>query len=154
MTRRDWLQTVAIGVPLLLSAEPERPLFFTPQEFALLDALTDLIIPTDSHSPGAHAAGVAPYIDRVTAQAFPGEAKTSWTNGLKKVNEEAGGSFVSLDRSKQIALLQAMDKRNDSFFGQLKETTAFAYYSSNIGIHQETCYLGNVLLDKFVGYAV
>ena len=33
--------------------------FFTPQEFAMVDELTELIIPTDAHSPGARAAQVA-----------------------------------------------------------------------------------------------
>ena len=40
----------------------------------------------------------------------------------------------------------------EKFFTQLKETTAFAYYSSSIGIHQEMGYLGNVLLPQFKGY--
>src|SRR5439155_8235487 len=39
------------------------PKFFTAPEFALLDELSDLIIPTDAHSPGARVAGVAPFID-------------------------------------------------------------------------------------------
>ncbi len=40
----------------------------------------------------------------------------------------------------------------EKFFTQLKQTTAFAYYSSSIGIHQEMGYLGNVLLPQFKGY--
>jgi len=36
--------------------------------------------------------------------------------------------------------------------GQLKQTTAFAYYSSSIGIHKEMEYKGNVFLNQFVGY--
>jgi gluconate 2-dehydrogenase subunit 3-like protein len=40
----------------------------------------------------------------------------------------------------------------DNFFTQLKQTTAFAYYSSSIGIHQEMNYKGNVLLTEFQGY--
>lgn len=43
--------------------EGKAPLFFTKQEFALVDELTELIIPADDHSPGARAAQVAGYID-------------------------------------------------------------------------------------------
>jgi hypothetical protein len=38
------------------------------------------------------------------------------------------------------------------FWGQLKQSTAFAYYSSKIGIHQDMNYKGNVYLKEFVGY--
>lgn len=160
MTRRQWLQLACAAgtAPLLSAVEPSRPLFFTPQEYSLLDTLTELIVPADDHSPGAHQAGVAKFIDFVTAQSFPGEAKTSWTDGLRKVDAEAkqkhGSAFVNLSTPQQVALLQDMDQRNDPFFGQLKQTTAFAYYSSSIGIHQEMGYLGNVLLQEFVGYSV
>ena len=37
---------------------------------------------------------------------------------------------------------------------ELKFSTADAYYSSKIGIHQEMEYKGNVLLPEFVGYEV
>lgn len=40
----------------------------------------------------------------------------------------------------------------EKFFTQLKQTTAAAYYSSKIGIHQDINYLGNVYLKQFVGY--
>jgi gluconate 2-dehydrogenase gamma chain len=43
-----------------------RPQFFTVAEFALLDCLAELIIPSDEH-PGAHAAGVAEFIDFMLA---------------------------------------------------------------------------------------
>lgn len=160
MTRREWLQTVTLAatVPLLRAAEPNRPLFFTADQFALLDALAELIIPTDKHSPGAHAAGVAGYIDRITAESFPGEARDSWTNGLQKVEDAAkqqhNTTFVALQPAQQAAILRDMDARSDPFFGQLKESTAFAYYSSAIGIHEDMGYLGNKILIDFVGYAV
>jgi hypothetical protein len=143
VTRRELLQLLTT-VPLLAAAEPSKPIFFTPEEFALLDSLTELIIPADKHSPGAHAAGVAAFIDRVTAQAFPGEEKSSWQTGLKK--------FAGLSQPQLPDRLRELDKANDPFFGQLKQTTAFAYYSSSIGIHEEMDYKGNVILQEFVGF--
>ena len=45
-------------------------------------------------------------------------------------------------------------RRKSKFFVELKFSTADAYYSSKIGIHQEMEYKGNVLLQEFVGYEV
>jgi Gluconate 2-dehydrogenase subunit 3 len=178
--RRDVLRLItsaAFAAPLALPAhDPGAPLYFTRDEFALLDTLTELIIPTDDHSPGAHAAGVAEFIDKSVAEAFLPEDKASWRTGLASVNQLSdtlhGKPFLKASKDQQIAVLEKMseqeearqaDKDQDAennrkkkkpqqFFGQLKNTTAFVYYTSSIGIHQEIEYKGNVLLDKFVGY--
>lgn len=39
------------------------PLFFTSEEYAIVEAAVDRLIPPDGDSPGARAAGVADYID-------------------------------------------------------------------------------------------
>src|SRR6185312_3531618 len=65
LSRRDILMLLTgAAAALQLPAEPSSPLFFTNDEFRMLDTLTELIIPSDDHSPGARAAGVAAYIDR------------------------------------------------------------------------------------------
>ena len=165
MNRRELVQVLA-GAAIALqlpAAEPGAPLYFTKDEFALLDLLTDLIIPTDEHSPGAHDAGVATYIDRTTAEAFRAEDKESWRKGLQLVNalsaKANGAPFMKATKEQQIALLTKISKNEDNgetpeekFWGQLKETTAFAYYSSKIGIHEDMNYKGNVLIREFVGY--
>lgn len=177
MTRRELVELFA-GAAIALqlpAAEPGAPLFFTKDEFALLDCLTDLVIPTDEHSPGAHAAGVAEFIDRTTAEAFLAIDKQSWRDGLKLVNALSqrvnGTPFLEARKEQQIAVLSKMAEKEEEnknprhgtnedehrtpeqkFWGQLKETTAFAYYSSRIGIHQEINYKGNVYLKEFVGY--
>src|ERR1700755_2806507 len=90
LNRRDLLKVasaLAFTSLQLPAYEPNGPLFFDKTEFSMLDTLTELIIPTDDHSPGAHAAGVASYIDLTVAHAVESEAKTSWTKGLRLVNE-------------------------------------------------------------------
>lgn len=147
----------------LPAAEPGAPLFFTRQEFALLDRLTEMIVPADEHSPGAHDAGVAAFIDKTTAEAFLPEEKENWRKGLALVNQLSDKmnqkTFLKASAQEQTATLQEMAKNEkhpqtpeEKFFGQLKQTTAFVYYSSKIGIHQEMEYKGNVLLPQFVGY--
>ena len=51
--------------------------FFTPEEFALVDELSEMIIPTDAQSPGARAAKVAAFIDGSSPK--PGMRKTGPT---------------------------------------------------------------------------
>ncbi len=166
LNRRDLfkvLTAAAFTTLQLPAAEPNAPLFFTKEEFALLDALTDLIVPTDAHSPGAHDAGVAAFIDRSVAEAFRAEDKTSWRKGLSSMNELSQSTyqmpFLKSSKQQQVQLLTKLAAKEEhpqtdaeKFFTQLKETTAFVYYSSSIGIHQETNYKGNVILQQFVGY--
>lgn len=166
LNRRDLfkvLTAAAFTTLQLPAAEPGAPLFFTKDEFALLDALTDLIIPTDDHSPGAHDAGVAPLIDRTVAEAFRAEDKDSWRKGLAAMNELSQSTcqclFLQANKEQQTGMLSKLAAKEkhpeteaEKFFTQLKETTAFGYYSSSIGIHQEINYKGNVLLEQFVGY--
>ena len=73
MTRREMLgaSAAALVLPLLdarpLAALTERAFaarFFTPAEFAMVDELSNIIIPDDEVSPGARAARVAGEIDR------------------------------------------------------------------------------------------
>ena len=151
------------AVHQLAAPQPGAPLFFTKDEFALLDTLTEMIIPTDDHSPGAHEAGVAAYIDRMVAEAYVPEEKTTWRNGLASLNGMSekinGGFFLKSSKAQQLDLLKTIaaaendpKSEQEKFFTQLKQTTAFAYYSSSIGIHNEMNYKGNVILEKFVGY--
>jgi hypothetical protein len=154
----------AVAGPLALAApEPGAPLFFTREEFGMLDAMTNLMIPTDDHSPGARDAGVPQYIDKTVAEAYLPEDKNSWRKGLAAVNQVCQSTFSKpfeqLNEDQQTELLKKIsqnerDPKTDAekFFTQLKQTTAFAYYSSEIGIHKEIEYKGNVILEQFVGY--
>ena len=166
LNRRDLFKAftaVAFTTLQLPAAEPGAPLFFTKEEFELLDALTELVVPADNHSPGAHEAGVAAFIDRSVAEAFLPEDKTSWRQGLASINALSesvyGCPFLNASKTQQVSLLTTIaaaerhpKSEPEKFFTQLKQTTAFAYYSSSIGIHQEMNYKGNVILQQFAGY--
>jgi hypothetical protein len=155
MQRRDVLKLMAGAAflsPLQLTAgEPGAPLYFSKAEFAALDELTEMIIPADAHSPGAHDAGVAVFIDKTVAEAFLAEDKESWRRGL--------APFLSLNKADRAAMLKKLAEKErdphtdaERFFGQLKETTAYAYYTSSVGIHQDIQYVGNVIQEQFSGY--
>jgi hypothetical protein len=139
------------------------PRFFTREELAVVDELTELIIPTDDHSPGARAAQVAQYIDQSLAESFGNDQKELWRNGLKLLDdlskEMNGKGLLKASSEERVALLTRISKNEEKpetpeekFFEQLKGRTARAYYTSNIGIHQEMEYKGNTYLKEFVGY--
>jgi hypothetical protein len=171
LTRRDIIKlgasaAIAVGVggwDASLFAQDKSPLFFTKEEFVLVDELTELIIPADDHSPGAKSALVASYIDFRLSESFEDQPKTLWRGGLKLIeqlsHEMHGKSFLESSTEQRIALLTRIsqneakpEKPEELFFKELKSRTARAYYTSKIGIHTEMEYKGNVSLKEFVGY--
>ena len=170
LTRRELIQITAVATVAAAGAERglaggSAPKFFSPEEFAMLEELTELIIPADDHSPGARAAGVAAYLDRRLTEFIEDERKRQWHEGLKRIDavshELNGRSFMQAALDQRVAVLAHIAKNEENpqtaeerFFVELKYSTADAYYSSKIGIHQELEYKGNVLLPEFVGYEV
>ncbi len=164
INRRDLIRIgagAALAVPVAL-ADGGAPKFFTPAEFAMLDELTEIIIPADSHSPGARAAQVAAYIDVRLAEAFEQQDRDDWRKGLKQVDalskEMNGHIFMEASPEQRVALLTRVSRNEmhpktpeETFFRELKHATAHAYYTSKIGIHREMEYKGNVMLQEFVG---
>ena len=167
LSRRDLLKlgaaaTVAASLPIDALAQPA-PTFFTRDELALVDELSEMIIPTDEHSPGAKAAKVAAYIDSQLGEAFDEKDKTTWRGGLKLVDQLSrdannGKPFLQATPEQRLAVLTGMaaneqkpEKPEEHFFVELKARVVHAYYTSEIGIKQEMEYKGNSYLTEFVG---
>jgi Gluconate 2-dehydrogenase subunit 3 len=96
------------------AAGPYKPSFFTPDEYAVLSRLTDVIIP-ETDTPGASRAGVPEYIDRVvTANKEHQELARA---GLAWLAAEARSRFskdyLSLDEPQHRALLQPLSDAVD-----------------------------------------
>src|SRR5216684_818269 len=184
--RRQWLKTSAtvLGASLLPlpavtaetpqaqappaapEAKPAEPKsaarFFTPARHALVDELSETIIPADSHSGGAKAAKVADYIDQVLRESPDDNQKALWREGLRLVDlmsrHYSGKSFVDASSEERIAVLtllsdheQMTDLPEVRFFIELKRLTVRGYYTSKIGIHDELEYKGNRILQDYVG---
>ena len=96
------------------SAGPYAPTFFTPAEYATLSRLTDVIIPPTS-TPGASAAGVPEYIDRVVT--LNAEHQSLVRAGLAWLERQAkdrfSRDFLSLDEAQHIAILQPLSDEVD-----------------------------------------
>lgn len=136
--------------------------FFTPAQHALIEELTETIIPADSHSGGAKAAKVADYIEVTVRESTDETKKNLWREGLRLIDSMSrhynGKSFVEADPEERIAVLtvlsdndRMLDLPEVRFFLELKGMTVFGYYTSKIGIHDELEYKGNRILQEYVG---
>lgn len=186
VSRRDALKGIAVGVgaslPVLntnalandhehqhgnhkaaapAAAQKTAPKFFKADQLALVAAISDLIIPTDDHSPGAVAAEVPAFIDMMVGEA-PAETKKLWTDGLAAVDKMSqtknGAAFNKASKDQQAALLTEISKNEmkpstleEKFFKAIKNMTIDGYYTSSIGIHKELRYKGNTYLKEFKG---
>jgi hypothetical protein len=136
--------------------------FFTAPELDLADALSEMIIPADGHSPGARAAKVAAFIDGQLAEAWDEKDRATWRDGLARVDrlsqETHATPFMKASPEQRTAVLTRMAQNESKpqtpeelFFIELKGRVVHAYYTSEIGIKQEMEYKGNVFLQEFVG---
>jgi len=156
-----------LASPAAAAAADAPPRFFTADELALVDELTEMIIPKDDHSPGARDAKCAAFIDFMLAEgdpAFPEDAeyRKGWKDGLARTDalsrEMNGKTFMAATPEERTAVLTRMSAGekeektpDEKFFVLLKGWTVGAYYTSKVGIQQELEYKGNTLLMEFVG---
>lgn len=169
MERRTVLKLVAAGVlpgtsglvQIACTRRDYRPEFFSVADLDLLDALTEVILPADDHSPGARAAKVARYIDVTVADSAPG-MQESWREGLRAVSERAedlfGRGFAECDPAQQDELVAEMARNEgaaetglERFFALVKRSAIEGYYTSEVGIHEDLGYAGNTAIDDFPG---
>jgi hypothetical protein len=140
---------------------PPQPAFLTPDQYAIVDALSEAIIPADDHSPGAHAAQVPAYIDLLLAESDR-ETQERWTAGLAAFDaasrQHLGAPFPTITPARASELLTEISRREldpqtplEHFFVATKSATIRGYYTSEIGIHQELEYKGNKFLREFIG---
>jgi hypothetical protein len=127
--------------------------FFTPEENELLDQLMEMIIPSDDHSPGAHAAQVSLFAD-VMVSTSPAAIQKQWRDGLKKMQQEVQRSSLTEALAKSAEHEGHATSNLERFFRILKQMTVNGYYTSAIGIHQDLRYQGNIYLTAFPGCAV
>ncbi len=123
-----------------------RPLFFTAAEYAMIERLTDIIIPTDS-TPGAHEAGVSEFIDLMVSRDSDLQQQfrtgLSWLNSHSQANSSK--AFLSLNPDQQVTLLESLaykkkfrpgEERGRTFFGLIREYTVMGFYTSEIGLKE------------------
>jgi hypothetical protein len=141
--------------------------FFTGPELALLNAVSEIILPADDHSPGAQAAGVAAFVDGELAEKDPKIPEWAEERGQAREHLQAlqglsmemhGKAFLDSSPEERIAVItraaagEASPKTAaEKAFKWAKDRTAHAYYTSKIGLQQEIRYKGNSLQVEYAG---
>ncbi len=159
LNRREILKFTAGTVAAARITLAQEHKFFTANEFAMVDELSEIIIPADEKSGGAKAAKVAAYIDGHLAEAFEDEQRQEWRRGLAVVDKLARklnhvGFVEGTPKQREAVVLQMAQNESkpkapeEVFFGVIKAHTIHAYYTSSIGIHNDMDYKGNVLQTK------
>jgi hypothetical protein len=133
--------------PLLRDYQPK---FFDPEDFAALQAFTEILIPTDD-TPGAREAHCAHYLDFVL------QAATGVQPALQQQWREALGAlraagFHAADAAGRAALVEAMSRPERDHtathpayaaFRLIKQQNTFAFYTSRAGMIDTLDYRGN-----------
>ena len=132
----------------LLQVKPAsyKPLFFSAEEYPLVERLTEIIIPTDE-TPGAREAGVSEFIDLMASR--DAELQSRLRTGLTWLDAHSkalhGASFIQLAAEKQNILLEPLayktkfresGKTGREFFNTIREYTVMGFYTSEIGLKE------------------
>ncbi len=137
------------------------PKYFSSRQIQEIAAISDAIIPSDEHSPGASAARVYEFIDEMVAIGNEKE-KHLWQEGLSALDRQAldrwRKNLAECSREQHEALLREISRNEEHpqsieerFFVAIKRLTVDGYYRSEIGIHQDLNYQGNTMLMEFDG---
>ena len=135
------------------------PRSFTPEQFALLERLTDLIVPVENGAPGALAAGAPAWIDTISSE--NDQLKKIYRDGLTwldaAMKARTGTIFAAATPAQQMELLDLIAYRRNTtpelapgidFFAWVRRMTVDAFYTSEIGI-KDIDYRGNAPMGAF-----
>jgi gluconate 2-dehydrogenase gamma chain len=174
MERRDLFKILAASAVAAPDALPQhqhagppfsaanyQPRFFAKDEYATADRLCDIIVPSDEQSPGAHAAGVAYYIDTVLHYGDATLQKV-WRDGFAELEKAAQSRFskpflaCARPDQEEIVATMARNEANpetalEKFFVTLKRMTVEAYTLSEVGMRDFIGYRGDAVLAEFPG---
>ena len=122
------------------------PQFFSPAEYATVERLSDMIIPSDG-TPGAKDAGVSEFIDFMAASDPSVQYKFRY--GLVWLDAQSerleGKPFRDLPAGRQNDLLSHLaykdkyrpgEEDGQQFFRLMREYTMMGFYTTRIGLEQ------------------
>ena len=122
---------------------------FTPDQRALVSAISERIIPT-TDTPGAVTAGVPAFIEMMLADWYAPGDRDDFMNslgvvdGYARVQHEKAFAALTPEQQDQILTL-AMQGRiqtlGGEFFQHCRQLVVLGYYTSEVGCKQERVYL-------------
>ena len=124
----------------------------TSEQGELVPTIAEHIIP-ETDTPGARAAGVHVFIDKMIAGHYPAEDRQRLLEGLEQIDagaeHECGRAFIRCSPDEQRMMLTRIDqesfapeRREPHWFRTIKELTVVGYYTSEIGATQELRHVG------------
>ena len=136
---------------LRFTRDPQKPsesgAVFSPDEFALLEQVTEVMIPA-TDTPGALGAGVPAMLRQLLADWGSAETRAAIVGVIQSIEKRAwskfGAAFIELAGERRIDLRRAYDEQaiamRDLAYGRFKYLVLLAYYQSEIGATQELRY--------------
>lgn len=125
------------------------PKFFQPGEYALIDQVAEMILPADDHSPGAHAARVADYIDLVVVNSSA-QTQALWRERIT-VFQSVPNATDPAEFARLAAKADSPSTPVEHFFADMRQMTLDGYYTSQIGMIHELGYQGGHVRGSFPG---
>ena len=133
-----------VGKP---SRGDELELIFSPEQFALLEQVVDVMIPR-TDTPGALEAGVPAFMHQMLAEWASPNTRADIINVLEGVERRAwnkyGAAFRELPGERRLDVMRALDEeglaREDLAYGKFKSLALVGYYHSEVGATQELRY--------------
>ena len=129
---------------------------FTADDIALLDEISDTILPTTAKSPGAKAAKTGAFMALMVTDTYTPEDQKVFRDGMAALNEASkkangGATFMSATPAQRTALLTELDKEQFDFqktrkdqpqhyFRMMKELAMLGFFTSEIGYTQAMRY--------------
>jgi glucoside 3-dehydrogenase (cytochrome c) hitch-hiker subunit len=109
----------------------------------LLARICDLVIP-DTDTPGARRAGVPQFLTIAMQHGLAGATSSDHAQLGRMLDAAAGGTFLTLDHDRQLAVLGEVDRQAwtapGSLWARVKKLVLMGYYTSEIGASQELQY--------------
>jgi len=127
-------------------ADAYQPQFFTAEEYATVERLTEIIIPSDG-TPGAREAGVSEFVDFMVFS--DPNAQYQFRYGLVWLDAHSqalhGKPFRDLEEADQSDILKHLaykdqyregEEEGRQFFQSVRELTVMGFYTSRIGLEE------------------
>jgi gluconate 2-dehydrogenase gamma chain len=119
---------------------------FTPEQRALVSAISERIIPT-TDTPGAITAGVPAFIEMMLADWYAPQDRDDFLNGMGVLDgyswTQHEKPFAALTPEEQDAILtlELQGRFGGDFFAHCRQLVILGYYTSEIGCKQERVYV-------------
>ena len=155
-TRRDFITLAAYALAMpsaarfLNSSQDYQPQFFDAEDFAALQAFTEILIPTDE-TAGAREARCAQFIDFVLSSSEYEEsaARNEWRNAMRALREAGFHSATAANREALVEMISRAEREriapHPAYFAYrlIKQQNTFAFYTSRVGTIDVLDYRGN-----------